>query len=101
MSGEKKSVIQQEPQHESSLSRRARRHEDGDDDEEDRHSMNADDDDAEDKIPLESMDQVSRFQNITVWEHEVVPSAEESFSKGVNEWLAFAQVIHGTAMPES
>ena len=106
MSGEKKAVSQQEPQQESLFSRMARRDdedEDDDDGDDDPNGTNAadEDDDVEDQIPVESMEQVSRFQDITVWEHEIVPSAEESFSKGVNEWLAFAQAIHGTTASES
>lgn len=103
MSGEKTAITQPEPELESLFSRMARRNDadDDNDDKDDSDGANDGEDDAEDQVPLESMDQVSRFQDITVWNHEMVPSADESFSRGVNEWLAFAQVIHGTTLAES
>lgn len=40
------------------------------------------------------------FDKITVWGHEAVPSdAEDSYVKGVEEWISFAQAVSQDPTP--
>lgn len=58
----------------------------------------ADDDESEEELPepVKIIEKVSSFEEMTIWGHDHVPSAEDDFIKGVEEWIAFAEAIHKT-----
>jgi len=46
--------------------------------------------------PVKIMDTVSTFDEIVVWGHDQLPAADDTFVRGVEEWMAFAEAIHGS-----
>ena len=56
-----------------------------------------DDDEEEPELPepVKVVDEVSTFDEMIVWGHDQVPAADDSFVKGIEEWIAFAEAIHG------
>lgn len=54
-----------------------------------------DDDDDEETVEVRVVEEVGRFDRVVVWGHESVPDeAEDPYSRGLTEWLAFAQAMH-------
>ena len=45
--------------------------------------------------PVKILEQSSTFEDIVVWGHDVVPTNEDPFVKGIEEWISFAEAIHG------
>jgi ribonuclease H2 subunit C len=56
----------------------------------------SDDEDDELAEPVKVLEQVSDIKEITVWGHDQHPLSDDAYYKGVNEWLDFAQAIHGS-----
>jgi len=56
-----------------------------------------DEEDESDDEPVKLLEAMSNFDEIVVWGHDQVPAADDTFVKGVQEWIAFAEAIHGTA----
>lgn len=54
-----------------------------------------DDVDPELPEPVKVMEEVSTFDELTIWGHDQVPASDDSFVKGIEEWVAFAEAIHG------
>ncbi|RVX74228.1 hypothetical protein B0A52_02060 [Exophiala mesophila] len=54
-----------------------------------------DDEDDEPPEPVRLLQQASTFSDVVVWGHDAVPDADDSFVKGVQDWIAFAQALHG------
>lgn len=56
-----------------------------------------DDDDDEPELPepVKVVEQVSTFSELTIWGHDHIPASDDSFAKGVEEWISFAEAIHG------
>lgn len=52
-------------------------------------------DDDEPSEPVRLLQQVSTFSQVVVWGHDAVPDADDSFVKGVQDWIAFAHALHG------
>jgi len=55
-------------------------------------------DDEEPEEPLETVkiaERVATFDQLTIWGHDQIPSMDDTFVKGVEEWIAFAGAIHG------
>ena len=50
--------------------------------------------------PTKILEEVATFDDILVWGHEQVPSEEDVFVRGVQEWLAFAEAMHGVGGEE-
>ncbi|KAK8236015.1 ribonuclease H2, subunit C [Phyllosticta capitalensis] len=51
------------------------------------------DDDEEAEIRV--IEEVGQFDRVVVWGHESVPDeAEDPYSRGLTEWLSFAQAMH-------
>ncbi|WEW57780.1 hypothetical protein PRK78_003247 [Emydomyces testavorans] len=75
----------------------------------DHNNVNTRDDDEEndgddgDVEPLPMiLETQGTFSHLMVWEHETVPSADDSFVKGINEWIRFAEAMHSdTSQTES
>lgn len=55
------------------------------------------DEEEEPELPeaIKVVEHVSSFDNITVWGYDHLPAADDSFVKGIEEWTAFAEAIHG------
>lgn len=55
------------------------------------------DDDEEPELPepIKIVEEVSSFDEMMVWGHDQNPSCEDTFVKGVEEWISFAAAIHG------
>ena len=52
-----------------------------------------DDSDTKPDEPTRILEKQATFDNIVVWDHEVVPPADDHFVKGVEEWLKLAQAV--------
>ncbi|KAK0266087.1 hypothetical protein LTS09_000036 [Friedmanniomyces endolithicus] len=53
-------------------------------------------DEEEDGVEeVKVMEQKAVFDEIIVWGHEVLPEDGDEYVKGVEEWIAFAEAIHG------
>lgn len=35
------------------------------------------------------------FSHVQIWEHERVPGADDVFSRGLDEWIRFAETVSG------
>ncbi|KAL4998160.1 ribonuclease H2 non-catalytic subunit-domain-containing protein [Aspergillus recurvatus] len=44
--------------------------------------------------PVKVLEKQATFGDYVVWGHEVIPAADDSFVKGVEEWVKFAEVMH-------
>lgn len=42
------------------------------------------------------VEQVSTFHDMLIWGHDQSPSDTDVFVKGVEEWIRFAEAIHGS-----
>ncbi|KAI9045056.1 putative 3'-5' exonuclease [Aspergillus affinis] len=58
-----------------------------------------DDEDAEPEEPIKIIEKQATFDEFMVWDHEVVPAADDTYIKGVEEWVKLAQLMHSA--PES
>jgi ribonuclease H2 subunit C len=45
---------------------------------------------------VQILEEVSTFEDIFVWGHDAVPTNEDPFVKGIEEWISFAESLHGT-----
>lgn len=52
-----------------------------------------DEDDEDDEPPATILEPQGTFSNLMVWDHERLPAAEDSFVKGINEWIRFAEAV--------
>ncbi|KAJ5598106.1 hypothetical protein N7537_008190 [Penicillium hordei] len=59
-------------------------------------SDGAEDAEAEPEEPVKIMEMQSTFDEFVVWGHEALPAADDTFVKGVEEWLQFADAMHTT-----
>lgn len=44
--------------------------------------------------PVKIVEVVSTFEEVTIWGHDQVPASDDTFVKGVEEWISFAEAIH-------
>ncbi|KAL9107736.1 MAG: hypothetical protein Q9187_008388 [Circinaria calcarea] len=56
--------------------------------------------DGDEDEPVKVLEQVATFEELVVWGHEVMPEEDETFVKGVGEWIAWAEAIHSFERPE-
>lgn len=56
-------------------------------------SDGAEDAEAEPEEPVKIMEMQSTFDEFVVWGHEALPAADDTFVKGVEEWLQFADAV--------
>lgn len=56
--------------------------------------------DGDEAEPIKVLEEVATFGEIVVWGHEVMPEEDETFVKGVGEWIAWAEGIHSFERPE-
>ncbi|OJD40608.1 ribonuclease h1 h2 small subunit [Diplodia corticola] len=53
------------------------------------------------RIEVRVMEEVGEFDEVVVWGHEVAPDEiEDAYSKGIGEWISFAESIHATPKPD-
>jgi ribonuclease H2 subunit C len=52
-----------------------------------------DDHEAEAEEPVKILETEGTFDEIVVWGHEALPAADDTFVKGVEEWLQFADAV--------
>ncbi|KAI4122242.1 MAG: hypothetical protein LQ347_006573, partial [Umbilicaria vellea] len=45
----------------------------------------------EDMEPVKVLEEAASFEEIVVWGHEAVPTSDDPYVKGVEEWIAFAE----------
>ncbi|OCT44849.1 ribonuclease H2 subunit C [Cladophialophora carrionii] len=53
------------------------------------------DDEDEPPEPVRILEETSTFEDMVVWGHDIVPTNEDPFVKGIEEWISFAEAIHG------
>ncbi|KAJ5195267.1 Ribonuclease H2 subunit C [Penicillium cinerascens] len=56
---------------------------------------------AEDEVteleePVNILETQGTFDDMIVWGHEILPAADDPYVKGVEEWVRFAETMHGT-----
>ncbi|KAJ5972493.1 Ribonuclease H2 subunit C [Penicillium vulpinum] len=54
----------------------------------------AEDAEAEPEEPVKILETQGIFEEFVVWGHEALPAADDTFVKGVEEWLQFADAMH-------
>ncbi|KEF54096.1 uncharacterized protein A1O9_09891 [Exophiala aquamarina CBS 119918] len=52
-------------------------------------------DDDEPLEPVRILDELSSFDEVVVWGHDQIPASDDPFVRGVEEWIAFAEALHG------
>ena len=53
--------------------------------------------DGEDEIEdAKTLEEVAEFQEVVVWGHEDVPAGDDTFVRGIGEWLSFTECIHNS-----
>lgn len=50
-------------------------------------------DETEAEDPVKVLETQGTFDDFVVWGHEAVPAADDTFVKGVEEWLQFADAV--------
>lgn len=53
------------------------------------------DEEDEPPEPVKILDELSGFDEVVVWGHDHLPAMDDPFVKGVEEWIAFAEALHG------
>lgn len=56
-------------------------------------SDGVEDAETEPEEPVKIMEMQSTFDEFVVWGHEALPAADDTFVKGVEEWLQFADAV--------
>ncbi|KAJ5929254.1 Ribonuclease H2 subunit C [Penicillium verhagenii] len=46
--------------------------------------------------PVKILETQGTFDEMIVWQHEFLPAADDTFVKGVEEWVRFAETMHAT-----
>ncbi|PLB39721.1 ribonuclease H2 subunit C [Aspergillus candidus] len=54
-------------------------------------------DEAEPEEPVKVLEKQATFQDVMVWGHEFMPAADDPFVRGVEEWVRFAEAMHGSS----
>ncbi|KAL4901893.1 hypothetical protein BDW74DRAFT_159138 [Aspergillus multicolor] len=44
--------------------------------------------------PIKVLEKQATFGDYMVWAHEIIPAGDDSFVKGVEEWVKFAEAMH-------
>lgn len=53
----------------------------------------AEDGTSEPDEPVKILEAQGEFDNMMVWGHEMLPAADDTFVKGVEEWVRFAETV--------
>ena len=54
-----------------------------------------DDETCDPPEPVQILQSATVFKEVTVWGHDMLPAVDDPFVKGIEEWVAFAEAIHG------
>jgi ribonuclease H2 subunit C len=49
--------------------------------------------------PVKVLESMAEFKDVVVWGHDQMPGHDDDFVKGVEEWIAFGDAIHGNDRP--
>lgn len=58
----------------------------------------AEDAEAELEEPVKILETQGIFEDFVVWGHEMLPAADDTFVKGVEEWISFADAVSVKSM---
>jgi ribonuclease H2 subunit C len=64
-------------------------------------SDSGDPEDEEVAEPVNVLDALATFDELTVWGHDQVPATDDPFVKGIEEWISFAEAIHSPPTTEN
>lgn len=53
------------------------------------------DEDEDEAEPVKILEEIGSFDKVMVWGHEQVPAGDDVFVRGMEEWIGFAEAIHG------
>lgn len=56
--------------------------------------VSEEDEESEMPDPIKIVDEVSSIQDMVIWGHDQVPASDNTFVRGVEEWITFAEAIH-------
>ena len=45
--------------------------------------------------PVKTLEELATFDDVIVWGHDHIPNQDDTFVKGIEEWISFAEAIHG------
>ena len=45
-----------------------------------------------------TLEEVAEFEEVVVWDHEAIPSGDDAFVKGMEEWIRFMEVVSLTCV---
>lgn len=57
------------------------------------HNDIAEDGETEAEGPVKVLEVQGTFDEVMVWGHEILPAADDTFVKGVEEWVRFAETV--------
>ncbi|KAJ5432359.1 uncharacterized protein N7458_011515 [Penicillium daleae] len=57
------------------------------------HNDTAEDGETEPEEPVKVLEAQGTFDELMVWGHEILPAADDTFVKGVEEWVRFAETV--------
>ncbi|KAL8807313.1 MAG: hypothetical protein Q9182_000818 [Xanthomendoza sp. 2 TL-2023] len=60
--------------------------------------MEDDDGDPEDEVKV--LEEVTQFDELVVWGHEAIAESDDTFVKGVEEWVKLARAMHAPGRDE-
>ncbi|TLD37747.1 ribonuclease H1 small subunit [Venturia nashicola] len=63
-------------------------------------SQDGDEDEDEDEdvsMETKEIEQLASFDEVMVWGHEATPASDDAYSKGLGEWVSFAEAMHSAA----
>lgn len=49
--------------------------------------------DGENVQMVGTLEGAAEFEEVIVWNHEAIPSGDDAFVKGMEEWIRFAEVV--------
>ncbi|QDS73172.1 hypothetical protein FKW77_002266 [Venturia effusa] len=52
--------------------------------------------DEDESVETREVEQLARFDEVVVWCHEAMPASDDAYSKGLGEWVSFAEAMHST-----
>lgn len=61
-----------------------------------RDNDTAEDGETEPEEPVTVLEVQGTFDEMMVWGHEILPAADDTFVKGVEEWVRFAETVGTT-----
>jgi len=53
------------------------------------------DEDEDEAEPVKILEEIGSFDEVMVWGHEQVPAGDDVFVRGMEEWIGFAEAMHG------